>query len=110
MAKATLDVVRKWKDGFGNYIWTPGLTSGQPSSLLGYSVIEAEAMPAIGANAYPVAFGDFSQGYLIVDRSGIRMTMDEVTTPGYVKFYVRKRVGGKVLNSDALKLVKCSVS
>jgi HK97 family phage major capsid protein len=38
------------------------------------------------------------------------MTLDEVTVPGYVNFYVRKRVGGKVLNSDAVKVVKCATS
>lgn len=110
MAKNTIATVRRWKDGFGNYLWQPGLAAGKPSQLTGYDLVEAEAMPAIAANSYPILFGDLSQAYLVVDRSGVRMTIDEITLPGFVKFYVRKRVGGKVLNSDAAKLLKCAVS
>ena len=50
------------------------------------------------------------EGYLAVDRVGLRMTMDNITTPGYVKYYVRRRQGGKVYNDDAIKLLKCSAS
>ena len=47
------------------------------------------------------------RGYLLVDRSDVRITVDEVTTPGTVKFYVRKRVGGMPYVNDAgfLKLL-----
>ena len=106
MGKGALDTVRKFKDTTGNYIWSPGLAPGQPSLLLGREVIEAEAMPAIGANSLSIALADWEEAYLIVDRVGMRMTVDEITTPGFVKFYLRKRVGGKVLNSDAIKVLK----
>lgn len=109
MNKNTLETVRKWKDVDGNYMWAPGLQAGQPSSLLGYSVVEAEAMADIGANALPIAFGDFS-GYLIVDRAGVSITVDPYTTPGYVKFYTRKRVGGKLKNDDKIKVIKVATS
>jgi HK97 family phage major capsid protein len=110
MAKATVSKVRKFHDGFGNYLWAPGLAANQPSMLLGYDVIEAEAMPALGSNTTPIAFADWQSAYLIVDRAGVRMTLDEITTPGFVKFYVRKRVGGLLLNSDAIKVMKCATS
>jgi len=110
MNKATMGRVRKFKDADGDYLWTPGLEMGQPDRLLGYPVAEAEDMPDIGTNAFPIAFGDFREGYLIVDLAGIRATMDEVTEPGQVKWYIRKRVGGKLLNDDAIKLVKCATS
>ena len=65
----------------------------------------------MAANAFPLAFGDFREGYLIVDLvNSMRITRDEITTPGYVKFYVRKRVGGKVKNSEAIKLLKIAAS
>jgi HK97 family phage major capsid protein len=110
MAKATISTVRKFKDTTGNYIWSPGLSPGAPSLLLGHDVIEAEAMPGIGANSLSIAFADWEEAYLIVDRVGMRLTVDEITTPGFVKFYLRKRVGGKVLNSDAIKVMKMAVS
>jgi len=109
MNKSTLETARKWKDKDGQYIWQPGLQMGQPSSLMGYPVVEMEGMADIGANAFPMAFGDFS-GYLITDRVGIRITVDPYTTPGYIKFYVRKRVGGKLKNDDKIKVIKCSTS
>ena len=67
-------------------------------------------MPAVAANSFSVAFGDFREGYLVVDRVGMRITRDEITTPGYVKFYIRKRVGGITRNSQAIKLLKCAAA
>lgn len=68
-------------------------------------------MPDISANAFPVAFGNFRSGYLIADSAQLRITVDDnITTPGYVKFYVRKRVGGKPLDDNAIKLIKCATS
>lgn len=108
--KATLGTMRKFKDADGNYLWQPGLVAGQPPTFLGYGIEEDEEMPDIGANAFPVAFGNFREGYLIVDLVGLRITRDEITTPGYVKFYVRRRVGGKLKNDDAIKVIKCAAS
>lgn len=111
MNKATLGTVRKFRDADGAYIWQPGLTAGQPSQILGFNVVEAEDMPDIGANAFPVAFGDFMEGYLICDLVGLRMTIDDsITTPGQTKYYLRKRVGGKLLNDDAIKVIKIAAS
>jgi predicted phage gp36 major capsid-like protein len=38
--------------------------------------------------------------------SGLRITRDEVTNPGYTRFYVRRREGGIVLNNNAAKFLK----
>lgn len=105
LVQATL---RKYKDGQGQYLWQPSMQVGQPATFLGYGITEAEDMPAVAANAFPLAFGDFKEGYLIADRVGMRITRDEITTPGFVKFYVRKRVGGKLRNTQAIKLLKIS--
>lgn len=110
MNKATLAVVRKFKDSEANYLWQPGLAAGMPSSLLGFQVIENEAMADIGANAFPIAFGDFRAAYTIVDLVGLRVTLDEVTSPGYVKWLLRKRVGGKLVDNQAVKFIKCATT
>lgn len=109
-SKLVLASMRKYKDADNNYLWQPSLIVGQPSTFMGYAVNEAEDMPAVAANAFSVAFGDFREGYLIADRVGMRITRDEITTPGFVKFYVRKRVGGKIRNSEAIKLLKIATS
>jgi HK97 family phage major capsid protein len=109
-SKLILAALRKYKDGDGRYLWQPALTAGQPATFLNYGITEAEDMPALAANAFPLAFGDFKEGYLICDRVGMRITRDEITTPGFVKFYVRKRVGGKLRNTQAIKLLKIAAA
>jgi len=108
--KLVLAALRKYKDGNGNYMWQPALTAGQPATFMNYGITEAEDMPGIAANSFPLAFGDFKEGYLICDRVGMRITRDEITTPGFVKFYVRKRVGGKLRNTQAIKLLKIAAA
>ena len=106
MNKGILADVRKFKDSTGQYIWRPGLEAGAPDTLLGYGITEAEDMPAKAANALSIAFGDFKRGYLIVDRIGTQTLRDPYTNKPYVGFYVRKRVGGCVVDSEAIKLLK----
>ncbi|MBI3776419.1 MAG: phage major capsid protein [Gammaproteobacteria bacterium] len=105
--------IRSLKDTTNNYIWERSTQLGQPDSLLGFPVYLTDALPIVAANAFPVAFGNFRRGYVLADHaaSGLRITVDDnVTTPGYTKFYIRKRVGGKVSNNEAIKLLKCSAS
>jgi len=109
-SKLVLAALRKYKDTTNQYLWQPAVTAGQPATFMGYGITEAEDMPAVGAGAFPLAFGDFKEGYLIADRVGMRITRDEITTPGFVKFYVRKRVGGKLRNTQAIKLLKIAAS
>lgn len=110
MSRATLGETRKLKDAEGNYLWLPSMTASQPSTLLGYPVKEFEDMPAIAANSLSIAFGDFRAGYQIVDRAGIRVVRDELTNKPFVRFYTVKRVGGGVVNFDAIKLLKFGTS
>ena len=52
-----------------------------------------------------VAFGDFGRGYLVVERTGVRMLRDPFTAKPYVLFYTTKRVGGGVQDYAAIKLL-----
>lgn len=108
--KATLASVRKYKGTDGQYLWQPSLVVGQPDMFLGYPITEAEDMPSVAANAFPLAFGDFREGYLIADRVGMRITRDDITLPGFVQFYIRRRVGGRLRNTQAIKLLKIAAS
>ncbi len=110
MNRRTLSAVRKFKDADGNYILTPPTQVGRTPLLFGYPVTEIEAMPDVGANSFAVAFGDFAKGYLIVDRTGVRVLRDPFSAKPHVLFYTLKRVGGGVQNFDAIKLLKFAVS
>ena len=106
MNSATATAVRKFKTADGAYVWQPGLASGQPATLLGYPVIEAEDMPDIAANSLSIAFGNFKAGYTIAERNATTILRDPFTNKPYVHFYATKRVGGQVVNSEAIKLLK----
>ncbi len=110
MNRKTQADVRKFKDADGNYLWRPPASAGQPASLMGFPIAEAEEMPDVGANALAVAFGDFRSGYLVVDRAGVRILRDPYSAKPYVLFYTTKRVGGGVQNFEAIKLVKFASS
>jgi HK97 family phage major capsid protein len=109
-AKAMIGSLRKIKDGDNNYLWQVGLAAGEPGTFAGYPVIEAEDMPAVAAGTFPLAFGNFGQGYLIVDRMGTRTIRDPFSNKPYIGFYTTKRVGGIVQNSEAIKLLKVAAS
>ena len=57
MAKSGIAAARKLKDGAGNYIWLDNAVNGQPAQLLGYSVYENPAIPAVATGAKSVLFG-----------------------------------------------------
>jgi HK97 family phage major capsid protein len=106
MNSATLASVRKLKTADGAFLWQPGLVEGQPDRLLGYPVIEAEDMPDVAAGTFPIAFGNFRHGYLIAEHSATRVLRDPFTNKPFVHFYATKRMGGKVLDSNAIKLLR----
>jgi HK97 family phage major capsid protein len=105
----TAGALRKLKDADGRHLWTDGFASGQPARLLGYPVLIAEDMPDIGADAYPVAFGDFGAGYTIAERPDLRVLRDPFSAKPHVLFYATKRVGGDVSDFAAIKLLRCTV-
>lgn len=96
MNRKTQSQIRKFKDADGNYLWMPPAGAGQAASLMGFPVVEAEDMPDVAANALALAFGDFRRGYLVVDRTGVRILRDPYSAKPYVLFYTTKRVGGGV--------------
>ncbi|RMF66233.1 MAG: phage major capsid protein, partial [Alphaproteobacteria bacterium] len=110
MNAATLARVRKFKDADGDYLWKPGLEAGQPSTLMGFPVIEVPDMPDIAPGAPAIAFADVAQAYLVADRFGTRVLRDPYSNKPFVHFYATKRVGGALVNSEAIKLVKFALS
>ena len=109
MNTKTLAAVRKFKAADGTFLWQPGIFENAPARLLGYPVIEAEDMPDVAANALPIAFGNFRNGYIIAERKATSILRDPYTNKPYVNFYATKRIGGQVLDSDAIKLLKISL-
>ncbi|MBW2561933.1 MAG: phage major capsid protein [Deltaproteobacteria bacterium] len=106
MNRGTLATCMKLRDADGNYMWHRGLRESGLFDLLGFAVHEFEDMPAIASDSYSIALGDFNAAYTIVQRQGISILRDPYTTKGIVKFYTTVRVGGGLVNGDAIKLLQ----
>ena len=110
MNSKTAGAVRKMKDADGRFMWSDGLAASEPARLMGYAVQICEDMPDIAANAYAMAFGDFTAGYTIAERPDLRILRDPFSAKPNVLFYASKRVGGDVTDFAAIKLLKIAVS
>jgi len=115
MKKPTFTALRKLKAGTSGanlyLLWNPEIVNGKLENMfMGSPVRKCSGMSAIAENAYPVAYGDFRQAYNIVDRVGIRLIRDNITSKGKVIFYTTKRVGGGIRNTEAYKLLKMAAS
>lgn len=107
--RTTLAAIRKLKDGQSNYLIKVE-NGAVVETIAGYRFVEMADMPDIAADAYSLAFGDFRSAYTIVDRAGISVLRDPYTAKPYVKFYTTKRVGGGLVNGEAVKLMKFAAS
>lgn len=104
---ATMKVIRKLKDGSGQYLWQPGLKDGEADTILGRPYFTSSAVPTIAASAKTVIFGDLSY-YWIGDREGItfRRLNELYATNGQVGFLASKRLDGKTVLPEAIKVLQ----
>lgn len=109
MNLSTAGTVRKLKDSEGRFVWADA-REGQPATLCGFPVELDEEMPDVANNSLSIAFGDFEQAYVIVDRPGLRLMRDPYTAKPHVLFYAYRRVGGGLQNSEAIKLLQFAAS
>ncbi|MGL4825423.1 MAG: phage major capsid protein [Alphaproteobacteria bacterium] len=110
MSRSAQSAVRNIKDtASGRYFWQhPAVAETRPT-LLGYPVYVSDDMPALVTDtaSNSIVFGNFREGYQIVDRQGIYALRDPFSAKPYVEFYTVKRVGGDVCNFEALKVLNC---
>lgn len=107
MNRTVVQAVRLLKQATTNqYLWQPGLAAGVPDTLMGVPVQMAADMPIAATGSLSIAVGDFQAAYQIVDRKGVSILRDPFTEKPFVKFYATKRVGGDVVNFEAIKLMK----
>ena len=108
--KSLLYQIMAFKDYQGRYVFQPTSAPGLADTILGYPVVEAEDMPDQAAGSLSLAFGNFNLCYLIVDRIGTRTLRDPFSNKPYIGFYCTKRLGGALINSEALKVLKFSAT
>jgi HK97 family phage major capsid protein len=108
--RATNAKVMLIKDGESRPIFNMNYdrNAGMEMLVLGKPVRFAADVAAVGSAALCAAYGDFRQAYQIVDRVGLRILRDPYTNKPYIGFYTTRRVGGGLVNFEALKIMKCS--
>ena len=105
-------VIRKLKNGDGDYLWEPGVQPGAPAMLLGKPIVNPEGMADIAANSYSIVFGDFMAGYKIRDRAGltVQRLVERYAEYDQTGFLIKKRVGGQVTLAEAFCPLKTAAS
>lgn len=108
MSRTAQVALRKLQDPASHqYLWQPPLGGTPNATLLGYPVVICDDMPSLVPNtaSKSIIFGNFKEAYQIVDRTGTRILRDPYSAKPYVEFYTTRRVGGDMLNFEALKVL-----
>lgn len=108
MSRTAQMALRRLQDpGSHQYLWQPPLGGMSNPTLLGYPVFVCDDMPSLtpGTASKSILFGNFKEAYQIVDRMGTRVLRDPYSAKPYIEFYTTRRVGGAMLNFEALKVL-----
>jgi len=91
----------------GKFVFIPSFVAGVPDMLLGAPIVVFQDMASYStASALGVAYGNMQRYYQIVDRQGVSVLVDPYTSKPYVVFYTTARVGGDVIDFEAMKFLK----
>jgi HK97 family phage major capsid protein len=106
MNRRTLAEVQKLQDGNGRFIWQQSISESLKQTIFGIPVVCCAHLDSITNNSIFIVLADFKSAYKIVDRANINIMRDPYTDKPFVKFYAVKRVGGDVINQNAIKFAK----
>ncbi|MDR2074784.1 MAG: phage major capsid protein [Holosporales bacterium] len=110
MSRNAASAIRKLKDETsGLYLWQNSIAFGVPNTLLGYPVVVCDDMEKLSTSkaTTPVLFGNFYEAYHIAERQDITIIKDPYNSKPFVEFYATKRIGGDIVNFDAIKALRC---
>ena len=107
---ASIKDIRKLQDANDHWIWQPSMRDGEPDRLLGNPIFSSYdmAVPSDDPSSKCGLFGDFKMAYYIADRGGMsfqRLNELYSVSAGAVGFKASKRVDGKVVLPEAMKLL-----
>lgn len=100
--------LRQLKNLEGTYLWQPSNIVGIPATLAGFPISQAPELATDNtvANAESLVFGDYGQGYKLLNRAGMTVLRDNLTQYPNVAYKVKSRIGGGVVKGEALKILK----
>jgi HK97 family phage major capsid protein/HK97 family phage prohead protease len=105
MNSATLEHVRKLKDGDGRYLVTTNWQSAPAEVLLGRPIAEAPDMPDIASGQAPILFGDLGRGFRIFDRLDLSILRNpySMAKKSVTVFHARRRLAAGVVRPWTMK-------
>lgn len=112
--RKTVAAMRKFKDNVNRWldlVERGALNGIRTLAIDGYPALEVPDQPVWNTSlAKALAFGDFMEGYTIVDRSLMSIIRDPYTrkTAGEVEIQYMRRVGGKVVQPEAIKILQAN--
>ena len=104
MNDATIKLLRKLKDGNGQFLWQPGLLLGQPDTLLNQKVLTSNYMPLPAAGNKAILYGDYNY-YWLADREGrsLQRLNELYAANDQIGFKITQRVDGRLILREAVK-------
>ena len=107
MNDATIKLLRKLKDGNGQFLWQPGLLLGQPDTLLNQKVLTSNYMPLPAAGNKAILYGDYNY-YWLADREGrsLQRLNELYAANDQIGFKITQRVDGRLILTESVKCLK----
>lgn len=103
--RANFGQIRTLTAATDNFLWQPGLSAGEPPTLLGRPYLSCNDIHTAASGDTSadqlIYFGDWKAAYTIVDRLGVRVLRDPYTNKPMIEFTTYKRTGGQVVLSEA---------
>lgn len=111
MNDATIKLLRKLKDGNGQFLWQPGLLLGQPDTLLNQKVLTSNYMPLPAAGNKAILYGDYNY-YWLADREGrsLQRLNELYAANDQIGFKITQRVDGRLILREAVKCLAMKVA
>lgn len=110
MSSDAILAARQLKDANNRPLWSDGMALGQPPSLMGYEVVELSDLPALASSSNSVMFANLQRAYTVAENpEHAGVLRDELTQPGFVKFYIRTMTGAGVIDDKAVKVLQMAV-
>ena len=108
MHDSTIQAIRKIKDSNLQMYWTASTTEGEPPQLFGYPVYSSSFMPQYASGAVIAAFGNFSKGYTIADRSQrtFKALYEILALNDLAAFIAIERIDARLVDKRAIKVLK----
>ena len=98
---SAIDICRRLQSYEGKYFYTPSITSGEPDTFRDKPIRICPEMKGI-----QLIYGNFKKAYGIADKAKIHILRDPFTDKPFVKFYSTKKVGGEIIDPNAIKILE----